>query len=273
LLQTCLKSIHERTRQYYYRITAEKNIPGCLSFLLSITEADIVEIFKICGFYNEKKITFPWNDFDMWVAASFKKGTMEFTKCSSPEARNKKIPLLNLGTGTHPIWPGAQVKEKLDPPSFQMQSAEGQSSKDSLMALFGKPPGTALFDIPPSTKAAAIHTNTETTAATNTATAAAASTLIPVKLSLQFKISSPTKSRLVMELIYMMATPQKVPLMRELVKGSTLSVQTHTNQSKKYVHIPKCSSEASATCNGASREIQIYSGDSGYTGSRNQTGC
>jgi hypothetical protein len=139
---------------------------------------------------------------------------VEFTRVLFPEAKNKKKPLIKIGTGTHPIWPGAQVKERLDPPSFRMQTAEGQSSKDSLMALFAKPPGTALFDIPPQIEGATNHTTTVTTAATNTSTAAAASPLIPVKLSQKFQILLPDKSRLAMELVYEMATPQKVPLMR-----------------------------------------------------------
>jgi hypothetical protein len=117
--------MHERIRRYCYQTTAKKSIPRCLSFLLSITEADVVEIFKICGFYHEKKVAILWHDFDMWVAASFEKETMEFIRFLFPEARNKKTTLIKIGTGTHPILPGAQVKEKLDPPSFQMQTAEG----------------------------------------------------------------------------------------------------------------------------------------------------
>ena len=141
--------------------------------------------------------------------------------------------------------PSAQVQEKLEPPSFRMQTAEGQSSKDSLLGLFEKPPGTALFDTPPRT------TTTETTAAAATTTstaaaAAAAAAASPVKLAQRFNISSPDKSRLAMELVSEMATPQKVPLIRELVKGATISVQSLNNQTKKYVHIPQCSSEASA---------------------------
>jgi hypothetical protein len=50
-----------------------------------------------------------------------------------------------------------------------------------------------------------------------------------------------------MEFVSEMDTPQKVPaLMRELVKGSTISIECHNNQSKKCVHIPQCSSDASA---------------------------
>lgn len=79
LLRTCLKSIHELTRRYYYTITAEKSIPGCLSYLLGIHEADIVEIFKICGFCNFKRGKFLWEEFSMWVVASFEKGTVEVT--------------------------------------------------------------------------------------------------------------------------------------------------------------------------------------------------
>jgi hypothetical protein len=237
LLRTCLKSVHERTRRYYYRIFAEKSIPGCLSFLLGINEADLGEIFKICGFYNQKD-KFQWNVFGMWVVASFDKGTVEVSSY-------KKIQVIKIGIGTHPTKPASQEKEQLQPPTFRMQTAEGKSSKDRLMGLFEKPPGTALFDTPPWTTPTKT-TTTETTAAAATTTTTAAAAYSPVKLVQRFNISSPDKSRLAMELVSEMASPQKVPLMRELVKGATISIESHNNQSKKYVHIPQCSSEASA---------------------------
>jgi len=244
LLRTSLKSIHERTRRYYYRISAEKSIPGCLSFLLGINEADLGEIFKICGFYNEKKGRMQWSIFEMWVVASFDKGTVEVSSY-------KRTKVLKIGVGTHPTKPASQEKEGLQPPSFRMQTAgEGKSSKDRLMGLFEKPPGTALFDKPPE-RTTTETTTTETSAAAETTTmhvAADVATAVysPVKLVQRFNISSPDKSRLAMELISEMATPEKEPLMRELVKGATISIESLNNQQKKYVHIPQCSNEASA---------------------------
>ncbi len=94
-----------------------------------------------------------------------------------------------------------------------------------------------------------------TPSATPTSAAAAAdcpllrqpSDYSPVKLSQRFNISTPDKPKLVMELICDMDTPQKAPLMREIVKGSsTMFIDTHNNQQKCFVHIPKCSTEASA---------------------------
>ena len=52
-LQCCIMSIHELTRRYYYRISAEESVPGTLSYLLSMREVDLSEIFKICGFLND----------------------------------------------------------------------------------------------------------------------------------------------------------------------------------------------------------------------------
>jgi hypothetical protein len=129
LLRTCLhQSIHhERTPRYFYYISAEVSAPpGCLSFLLSIGEADMVEILKICGFYNDTKGQMLWKDFEMWVDASFAKGTMEV-------ASYQRKQLIKIGTGDHPIWPSSQEREKLDPPGFRMQTKGGQSRKDSLM--------------------------------------------------------------------------------------------------------------------------------------------
>ena len=225
LLRTCLEAIHEHTRRYYYSISTETSMPGCLSFLLGITEADLVEIFKICGFYNEKKGIMQWSVFRMWVVASFDKGTMEVTSY-------KRSEFIKIGTGTHPNKPASQVKDQLLPPSFRMQTTEGQSSKNSLMGLFDKPPGRALFDTPPRTPRTTTTyttTTTETTAApatpppTTTTTTHAAAPSAPVNLSHKFNIPSPDKSRLAMELISEMATPQKAPLMRELVCNMRIS--------------------------------------------------
>jgi hypothetical protein len=42
-----------------------------------------------------------------------------------------------------------------------------------------------------------------------------------------------------------MDTRQKEPLMRELVKGSTIIVECHNNKPKHFVHILQCSDEQS----------------------------
>jgi hypothetical protein len=131
LLRCCLSSIHDLTLWYYYRISAEESIPGSLSYLLSIRGVDILEIFKICGFYNEKRGAFLFRVFETWVAASFDTRTMQVTTYCFPESPHTKILLIKIGVGEHHCRPKAQLKEKLD-----------QSSKDSLMLLFDKPPQT-----------------------------------------------------------------------------------------------------------------------------------
>jgi hypothetical protein len=77
-------------------------------------------------------------------------------------------------------------------------------------------------------------------------TSTAAMSLVKTKLSQKFNISSPDKQKLAMEFVCDLDTPQKVPLMRELVKGSTFVIECHNNQPKKFVHIPQCPSKASA---------------------------
>jgi hypothetical protein len=78
------------TRRYYYRVLAEKSIPGCLSYLLSIREVDLVEILKICGFYQARKgvLQFQFRLFEMWVAGTFERKTVEVTTYCYPDARN-----------------------------------------------------------------------------------------------------------------------------------------------------------------------------------------
>jgi hypothetical protein len=240
LLRSCLESVHSMTRRYYYRVLAEKSIPGCLSYLLSIREVDLVEILKICGFYQVKKgvFQFQFRVFETWVAATFERKTVEVTTYCYPDARNKKIPLIKIGLGDHPNRPASQLKEKLEPPRFRMQTdPDGQSSKDSLMLLFKKPPGTPTLSVPPPQA---------TSASSPTTGASGENTYSPVKLAERFNISTPEKTKLAMELVCEMDTPRKVPIMRELVKGSTMFIETHNNQRKSFVHIPKCSTEKSA---------------------------
>jgi hypothetical protein len=95
--------------------------------------------------------------------------------------------------------------------------AEGKLSRDSSMRLFDKSPETP---------------TTMTTTMTTTTTERNAS---PVnKLYQKFNISSLDKHKLAMELMSMMDTRQKEPLMRELVKGSTIIVECHNNQPKLF---------------------------------------
>jgi hypothetical protein len=91
----------------------------------------------------------------------------------------------------------------------------GKSSKDSLMWLFEKPPQSEAT----TAATATTNTRTETTTATTIATAAGCCFPRVKKLSHKFNIPSPDKPKLAMELVSEMDTPQKVPLMIELVKG------------------------------------------------------
>jgi hypothetical protein len=113
---------------------------------------------------------------------------------------------------------------------------QGKSSKDGLMLLFAE------------RSAHQLHTTTETTAsAPATPEATTATSASPVKsLWQKFDFSSPEKRKLAMELVSEMDTPQKATLMRELVKGSKISIECHNNTSKKFVHIPQCSNLSSA---------------------------
>jgi hypothetical protein len=118
LLQICIKSIHDLSgRHYFYRISGDESVPGTLSYLLSIREADLKAIFKICGFYNEKRDTFQWTAFETWAGVTFERGTVEVTTfCFT--GSNRKESLIKIGLEGHPSWPADQVKEMLDPSRF-----------------------------------------------------------------------------------------------------------------------------------------------------------
>ena len=76
-------------------------------------------------------------------------------------------------------------------------------------------------------------TNTATPTPTSTTTTAASTPLSvpssPVKLSQRFNNLSPKKPKLAMKLVSEMDTPQKAPLMRELVKGRSITIETLNN--------------------------------------------
>ena len=228
-LRTCLLSIHDITRRYFYHISAKESAPGCLSYLLGVSEENLVEILKLCGFCKS-------NDFRDWVVANFDVGTVEITEY-------QKNTLIKIGIGVSPERPSIQLKDGLEPPKFRMQSTiEGQSSKDSLMLLFNKPPPTD----------AAATTATTTPAAAAATPAAAAALLLPrvphtpVKMTQKFNIETSDRGKLAMELVCDMDTPQRAPLLRELVKGPKFALDALNNQRKNYVFVPQCSNEASA---------------------------
>ena len=163
-------------------------------------------------------------------------GTVEITEY-------QKNTLIKIGIGVSPERPSIQLKEGLEPPKFRMQSTiEGQSSKDSLMLLFNKPPPTE-----------ATATTATTTPAAAAATPAAAAALLlprvphtPVKMTQKFNIETSDRGKLAMELVCDMDTPQRAPLLRELVKGPKFALDALNNQRKNYVFVPQCSNEASA---------------------------
>jgi hypothetical protein len=244
LLRACLQAIHEVTRRYYYHISAEESAPGSLSYLLDISEENLLEIFNICGFYDNKKSAFLLRAFETWVAGSFELGTVEVTSF------RKKI-FIKIGTGQSPKKPAAQVADEIAPPTFRMQTTtEGQSSKDSLMLLFKKksPPTEATATTSTPTTTSTTPTTTPTTPTTTTAAVTSPLRVpdSPVKLTQKLNITSPDKFNLMMELVCDMASPMRAPLYRELVKGRSFSVTAHNNQNRIYICVPQCSNEASA---------------------------
>jgi hypothetical protein len=211
VLRTCLKAIHEATRRYFYWLSAEESVPGSLSYLLGISEDDLVEVFKICGFYSINKSVFLITAFTDWVSTSFASKTLEVTTF-------KRRSFIKIGIGKSPERPASQLEEALDPPRIRMLSTtEGQSSKDSLMQLFNNPPTTT-------------PTTTPTSDVARVTTSPAASPLkvpySPVRLTQKFNITTPDRVNLAMELFYDMDPSERAPLARELAKGSSFSVES-----------------------------------------------
>jgi hypothetical protein len=120
------------SQRYFYLISEDKRVPGILSNLLSVSEEDLVEIFKVCGFHN-KKGSFQKADFKMWVWANFERRSVKIKLFHRKD-------IIKIVLGEHPSCPMDQWEEELDLPRFQMLTvcAEGEPSRDSLMHLFSK---------------------------------------------------------------------------------------------------------------------------------------
>jgi hypothetical protein len=96
------------------------------STLLGISEAKLVDIFEICGFYNKKISGFLPTDFQQWLAASFDSGTVEVTSF-------KKTTLIKIGKRIASKKPTSQKGEPL---RFRIRNTpEAKSSRDSLLKL------------------------------------------------------------------------------------------------------------------------------------------
>jgi hypothetical protein len=125
------------SQPYFYCISRGESVPGTLFFLLSAQEADLIEIFKVCGFYIFRRGIFLFQRlaFKTCVGATLERGTVKFYSF-------RKEVIIKIGLGEHPCWLLDQLKEKFDPLRFQMLTAdaESKSSKDSLMRLFDKLP-------------------------------------------------------------------------------------------------------------------------------------
>jgi hypothetical protein len=105
-LQICLKSIHDLSRRYFYTVLGDESVPDTLSFLLSVKEADLLEIFKLCRFYvfRRKVFWFQRDIFKAWVGDTFERGTVELYVF-------RKKPMIKLSLGEHPCRPAEQWKE------------------------------------------------------------------------------------------------------------------------------------------------------------------
>jgi hypothetical protein len=210
LLGCCFKSMHHFTWFYLNHVSAEESIAGgSLSYyLLSIREVDLLETFKIGGFYNKKRGAFLFRVSKAWVAASFDAHIVATTSWWP----YKKIPLIKIGLGEHLRHTASQSKEKLDPPRFRRKTdPKGKSSKESLMLLFDKPPQTQ------------VTTNSKTMATPSTGFHQKSNSFyyyyyyccllllrvpsyLPVKLSQRFNIASSNKPKLATKLIFEMDT-------------------------------------------------------------------
>ena len=58
LFSDTLLWLNEIDGPYFYDVTGTNHIPGSLSFLLCVTEAQLLSVYNICGFYSTTRSCF-----------------------------------------------------------------------------------------------------------------------------------------------------------------------------------------------------------------------
>jgi hypothetical protein len=243
VLGLCFMSINAVTSPYFYEVLGLSNNTRSIAHLLGVSDTTIVAIFTYCGFYNEKKQTFLDTIFVMFIESH--NVPIELTRYKwYPPSRT---PLLKIGQGDYPKKPGQQKKDNLQPPHHRFRIEE-RELLDVLVKICGCET-TAPVAPPTATTTAPVAPPTTATTTASHPTDLVLSSPPPVAPTMcqKFCVRTPDKATLVMEIVGDMKTPEKAPIMRRLIDGSTVSIESINNKAKKFVHIPLCTNEASAS--------------------------
>jgi hypothetical protein len=108
---------------YFYEAIGTTSIPGSLSHMLCVTDAQLMTIYRSCGFYNVKR-----NCFYDTILQGFIEGLnipISITRYKNPATKIRAL-LIKIGQGPYPSKPLHQVKDQLQPTNHRLRQEERQ---------------------------------------------------------------------------------------------------------------------------------------------------
>jgi hypothetical protein len=129
LFSGTLLRLDEIDGPYFYEVSGDNNISGSLSFLLSVSDAQLLSVYKFCGFYSTTRSCFS-EDFFRTFLKAFNVPT------NLLRYRNKKkgvrLLYLKIGKGSYLSKPAQQIKDELKPPEHRFKKDDRQLVADLL---------------------------------------------------------------------------------------------------------------------------------------------
>jgi hypothetical protein len=111
------------------RISTNNNIPGSLSFLLGVTEAQLLLVYKLCGFYSTTRSCSSDDFFQTFLKAfNVPTGLLRYKNRKT----GVRLLYLKIGKGPYPSKPAQQIKDELKPPEHRFKKDDRQLVADLL---------------------------------------------------------------------------------------------------------------------------------------------
>jgi hypothetical protein len=222
LFSDTLLQVNASAGRYFYEVSGTHNVSGSLSFLLGVTDAQLLSVYKFCGFYSTTRRCFSDDFFQSFLKAFHLPIDLLHYK---NRKTGDRLLYLRIGQGTYPSKPAQQIKDKVKPPEHRLKKDGRQLVADLLSLCCRKE-----------------ESPVATTDATSRSSKKANKTMTN-----NFSIRKLDKAALALQLVGEMKTPEKIPVMRKLLAGSSsATIHSMNNKTKRYIHVPQCANSATA---------------------------
>jgi hypothetical protein len=210
LLADCFIRLNEIDVPYFYDAIGSDIVPGSISHLLGINDVQIKQIYQACGFYNDKKSCFAHAFFQGFIRAYDL--PIDITRYKA-RGTTVNLNLVKIGQDRGQYKLGNQVKDGLEPPDYRLKK-EARKLVDDLVELCCKEvddtPSTPSVDTPSTPRV-------DTSPTTDDTSRSPSKSNVPKTMCEQFNIHTPDKRALALELVEELKTPDRGPIMRQLV--------------------------------------------------------